>query len=106
MDLFLLVLACGVVTFPWRGLGLVASGRLDPDSAAFQWVACVAYAMLAGLIARVLLMPTGPLAETAVFERALGTAAALFVYFVLTRRNLFAGVLAGAGALWALQALG
>jgi len=36
-------------------------------------------------------------------ERALGSALALAVYFQLTDRNLFVGVLAGAAALWLLR---
>jgi hypothetical protein len=36
-------------------------------------------------------------------ERLLGSAAALGAYFRLTRRNLFAGVLAGATAVWLLK---
>jgi hypothetical protein len=51
--------------------------------------------MLAGLIARMLLLPTGALAATSAFERVLGSGAALAAYFLFTRRNLFAGVAAG-----------
>jgi len=104
-EIVLLLLACGALTYLWRGLGVAIAGRLDPDSDAFQWVACVAYAMIAGLVARILLLPTGVLAETTLPERAFGSAAALAVFFLLTRRNLFAGVLAGAGALWLLKLL-
>ena len=50
-----------------------------------------------------LLMPTGALAETTLVERALGSAAAALVYFRLTRRNLLAGIFAGALALWLLK---
>jgi hypothetical protein len=50
-----------------------------------------------------LLLPTGPLAETTLAERALGSCAALLAYFCLTRRNLFAGIFAGALALWLMK---
>jgi branched-subunit amino acid transport protein len=102
-ELALVVIACGAATYLWRGLGVVISGRLDPDSEAFRWVACVAFAMIAGLVARMLLIPTGTLAETTPVERLLGTAGALGAYFWLTRRNLFAGVLAGATVIWLLK---
>jgi branched-subunit amino acid transport protein len=59
--------------------------------------------MIAGLIARMLLMPTGALAETTALERAIGTGAALVAYFALTRKNLFAGVFTGAVAVWLLR---
>jgi branched-subunit amino acid transport protein len=64
---------------------------------------CVAYAIIAGLVSRMLLMPTGVLAEATLAERAIGSAVALTAYFWLTRRNLLVGVVAGAGALWLLK---
>ena len=103
LELALIVLACAAATYVWRGLGVTISGRLNPESEVFRWVACVAFAMIAGLVMRMLLMPTGTLAETAPIERLLGTIAALSVYFRLTRRNLFAGVLAGAISVWLLK---
>ncbi len=99
-ELWLLLAACGVATYLWRGPGVLVSARVDPSSEAFTWVSCVAYAIIAGVVARMLLMPSGELADTSSAERAIGTAAALAAYFLLTRRNLFIGVAAGAGALW------
>lgn len=103
LELWLLLALCGTMTYLWRGLGVVLSGRLDPEGEAFTWVSCVAYAMLAGLVARMLLLPTGALAGTSALERTLGSAAALAAYFWLTRRNLFAGVAAGAVMIWLLK---
>jgi branched-subunit amino acid transport protein len=88
----LLVAICGAATYLWRGLGVVVSGRVRADGAVFTWVGCVAWAMIAGLTMRILLMPAGVLAETALLERAIGCAVALLCYFVLSRRNLFLGV--------------
>ena len=50
--------------------------------------------MIAGLIARVILMPTGLLGETLLAERLIACALAL-VAFYATRRNLFVGVISG-----------
>ncbi len=105
-DLWLLLALCGIATYAWRGLGALLSGGVDADSEVFTWISCVAYAMIAGLVARILVLPTGALAETTLLERALGSAAALGAYFWLTRRNLFAGVLAGASAVWLLKLAG
>ena len=88
----LLVAICGAATYLWRGLGVVVSGRVRADSAVFTWVGCVAWAMIAGLTMRILLMPAGVLAETTLLDRAIGCAVALLCYFVLSRRNLFLGV--------------
>jgi len=102
-ELWLLLAACALATYFWRWLGVLISGRLDGESEAFAWVTCVAYAMIAGLVARILVLPTGALAEASLLERASGSAAALVAYFWLTRRNLFAGVAAGAIAIWLLK---
>jgi branched-subunit amino acid transport protein len=96
----LLLAACGVATYLWRGPGVLIAARIAPSSEAFTWVSCIAYAIIAGVVARMLLMPSGELAATSAAERTVGTAAALGAYFLLTRRNLFVGVAAGAAALW------
>ncbi|HEY9548344.1 MAG TPA: AzlD domain-containing protein [Kiloniellaceae bacterium] len=95
---YILVIVGGLATYFWRALGVALSGRIDADSRLFEWVACVAYAMLAGLIARMIILPNGPLAETASADRIAGAAIALAIFF-MTRRNVGLGVAAGAGAL-------
>lgn len=99
MDIWVVLAICGLATYLWRGPGVLISAGVDPDGEAFVWISCVAYAIIAGLVTRMLLMPTGVLAETTLIERAVGSCAALLVYFWLTRRNLFAGIFAGALAL-------
>ena len=84
-------------TYFWRGLGVLLSARIDPDSAIFQWVSCVSYAMVAGLIARMIIMPLGVLAETPLFDRLTATVLAFAVFF-LWRRRIFPGVVAGVAA--------
>jgi branched-subunit amino acid transport protein len=102
-EAWILLAACGLATYAFRGFGALLSGSLRAEGEAFAWVSCVAFAMIAGLIARMLLMPTGVLAEITPAERAIGTGVALAAYFALTRRNLFAGVFAGALAVWLLR---
>ena len=81
-------------TYLWRGLGVLLSARIDPDGATFQWVTCVSYAMLAGLISRMTVLPLGGLAETGLVERLVAMAIAFAVFFALGRRIL-PGVAAG-----------
>lgn len=101
----LIVAICGATTYLWRALGVVVSGRVRTDSAVFTWVGCVAWAMIAGLTMRILLIPSGVLADTAFVDRALGTAVALAVFFLLTRRNLFLGVIAAFATMTLLSIL-
>lgn len=86
------------VTYFWRGLGVAFSGRIDPASPLFEWVGCVAYALLAGLISRMILLPVGALEATEVTHRIAAAVIALAIFFV-TRRNLAFGLAAGVGVL-------
>lgn len=92
------VLVSALATYLSRGLGVIAGGRIDPSGPLFEWVGCVAYALLAGLISRMIFLPLGPLADTALSVRLAAVAVALAAYFA-TRRNLMLGILAGLGAL-------
>lgn len=86
-----------VVTYAWRAAGVALSGRINPNSALMRWVAAVAYALLAGLISRLIVAPQGAVGETALWMRLSAAAVALIVYF-LCRRSIVLGVTAG--ALW------
>jgi len=92
------IAAGGAATYFWRALGVAISGRIRADSPLFQWIACVTYALLAGLIARMILLPIGPLAETPTWDRIAAAVIALAVFF-LTRKNIALGVGVGVGAL-------
>ncbi|MDY0882121.1 AzlD domain-containing protein [Dongia soli] len=94
--LFLLVGA--VATYIWRGLGVMLSARINGDSPIMRWVAAVAYAMLAGLIIRMILLPAGSLATISPIDR-LGAAAVTVVAYFVTRRSIVLGVAAGAATL-------
>lgn len=87
----------------WRVLGVLVGRGLDEDSAVMQWVRAVATALLAAVVARLVLTPTGALVALPLWLRliAVGTGVA---GFVLIRRSVLAGVLAGEavliGAAW------
>lgn len=89
-----IVLLCGAATYVWRALAVVIGGRVSPESEAFKLFACIAYAMVAGLISRMVILPEGILAEAPLSYRLIGVSVAVGVFFVL-KRNLAAGVLAG-----------
>ena len=94
----LVMIVGAAATYVWRALGVALSGRIDPEGALFQWAACIAYALLAALVARMILLPTGPLADTPMADR-LGAALLAFTVFFISRRNMLLGVGIGAGML-------
>ena len=75
-------------------LGLVVARGIDEDSEFFMWARAVAIAVLAGVIAKIILLPPGALADVPLSIR-LGAIASGFVAFLLVRRSVFAGVVAG-----------
>jgi hypothetical protein len=82
----------------WRMLGIVVAHGLDEGSELVVWVRAVATGLLAGVIAKIVLFPPGGLADVPLTVRLLAMAAG-FAAFLLVRRSVFAGVLAGEAAL-------
>ncbi len=103
-SLWLLVAGAILATYLWRFLGTLFSRRINPDGALFQWVTCVSYAMLAGLISRMVLIPVGTLVAVPLWIRVTGIVVGLAVFF-LARRMVLVGVGAGLGVFIALVAM-
>jgi len=82
----------------WRWLGVVFARGLDEDSEIVVWVRAVATAVLGGVIAKLTVFSPGVLATVPGPVR-LAALATGFLGFLLTRRSVFAGVLAGEAAL-------
>ncbi|MGN8548319.1 branched-subunit amino acid transport protein [Bradyrhizobium elkanii] len=88
----------------WRMLGLWFGGGIDENSELLVWVRAVATAILAGIIAQIVVQPPGALASVPDWLRY-GAVAAGFAVFMLARKSIFAGVIAGevvmiAGKYW------
>jgi len=94
LELWLLVAVCGLATFAWRGAGVFLSGGINPNSALFTWLGCVAYATLAALISRIMFLPVGTLAASTLSDRMLAAGCAAVIFF-LSGKNLFVGVVTG-----------
>ena len=84
--LALLTLGAILGTYFWRGMGVLLASRVNSAGAVFQWVTFVSYAMLGGLIARMVVLPIGPLEETSLLIRSLAFAIGVTVFLLLGRR--------------------
>ena len=82
----------------WRWLGLVLGRGLDEESEIILWVRAVATALIAGVVARIVLIPPGALAGVPLSVRLAALAAGFFA-FLLVRRSAFAGVAVGEAVL-------
>lgn len=89
----IIAVSVGASTF-WRLLGAHLSKRLSADSAAFRYFSCVAYALLAALLAQMTLHPQSSLAESEEWQRLAALAVTLVAY-LLSRSNIAVGTLAG-----------
>ena len=78
----------------WRMLGLWFGGGIDEGSELLVWVRAVATAILAGVIAQIVVQPPGAIASVPGFLRY-GSVASGFAVFLLSRKSIFAGVIAG-----------
>jgi branched-subunit amino acid transport protein len=102
---WLVLLAAAAGTYLWRALGVALAGRLKRDSLLFQWITCVTYAMLAALVARIVIMPVGMLAEIPVAYRVVAAGAA-FAIMLARRGGLVPALAAGTGLTMLFAAYG
>jgi len=90
---YVMILVAGwLATDIWRWFGVFAGGKLREDSELFIWVRCVATALVAGVISKLVLFPQGVLGETPVWLR-LAAAAFGFICFLASRQRVIVGVL-------------
>jgi len=92
---YLLVIFAGFLpTDIWRWLAVIFARRLDENSELMIFVRGVATAMVAGVITRLVLFPTGDLVSIPLAIRAGALVGGFLVYFI-ARRSAFVGVMAG-----------
>lgn len=80
------VVAVGILaTYVWRAAGILVASRIAPESGLARWFTAVAYAVLAGLIVRMLVLPEGVLGAVPLPDKLAGLAAGVAAYFVAGR---------------------
>jgi hypothetical protein len=106
---YVMILVAGwLATDIWRWLGVFASGRMREDSEVMVFVRCVATALVAGVIAKLILFPTGAL-DNAPIALRIGAAACGFAAFFASRQKVVVGVAVGEVVLvggWLLLGIG
>jgi len=89
-----LLLLCILGTLILRVVGVIGAGQLNESSAFFRWISCVAFAISAGIMSKILLLPSGVLVDTPIDARIGGIGVGLVVFFFSGRRVL-PGVVSG-----------
>ena len=86
-NIILIILVTSFATFLSRFLGVLSSEKIDETSKIFKWFNCIAYAILASLIARMIIFPAGELHESDIFVRIFVVILSIIV-FLFTKKNL------------------
>ena len=99
---YLLVIVVGFLPSEvWRVLGVFLSHGLDEHSEILIWVRAVATTLLAGVVAKLLLTPSGALAVVPLYGRVGSVLTGVAGYFMM-RRSVIAGVIFGEATLIAI----
>ncbi|URK87891.1 AzlD domain-containing protein [Rhizobium sp. RCAM05350] len=77
-----IAIAGWLATDIWRWLGVLAGNRLREDSEALNWVRAVATALVAAVIAKLILYPTGVLEQSPLWLRLGSVAAGALAFFI------------------------
>lgn len=96
-----IITLAALASYASRALGTVLSGRIRADSPVIEWITAITYALMAGLVARMIILPLGALAATPDWIRLAAAAICLAVFFG-ARKNVGLSVLAGSVTLMAL----
>jgi len=93
-----IAIAGWLATDIWRWIGVLVGNRLKQDSAALTWVRAVATALLAGVISKLILYPTGELANVPVALRIFAAACG-FAAFLVSGKRIWVGIVVALGLL-------
>ncbi|PDT39986.1 branched-chain amino acid transport [Sinorhizobium sp. FG01] len=98
-----MAIAGWLATDLWRWLGVLAGKRLRDDSEALNWVRAVATALVAAVIAKLILYPTGVLAQSPLWLRVGAVLVGTVAFFVARQKpavGIATAILTLAGGLW------
>ena len=83
----LAILVTSLATFSSRFLGVITSEKIKENSKIFRWFNCLTYSTLSALIARIIIFPSGALAEVDYLVRFIVIILSILIFY-LTKKNL------------------
>ena len=86
-NIILVILVTSFATYLSRFLGVVSSEKIEETSKIFRWFNCIAYSILAALIARIVIFPAGVLVEADLWLRLIVIIISIII-FIISKRNL------------------
>lgn len=82
-----IALAGWLATDFWRWLGVIVGNRLDEDSEGLQWVRAVATALVMAVTGKLVVFPTGTIADAPLWLR-IGSVGIGFLAFLLAGQRV------------------
>ena len=95
-------LSAVLATYVWRFAAVMISHRIEANHPIFEWFTCLAYGIIAALVARTLILPTGLLALLPFWHRLIPMVLAFLGFYLLGKR-LWVGIVFGETGLIALM---
>ncbi len=86
-NIIIVIVVTSIATYLSRFLGVVSAEKIKETSKMFRWFNCLAYSTLAALIARIIIFPSGTLAEVDYLIRFIVVVLSVAVFY-LTKKNL------------------
>ena len=86
-NIILVILVTSFATYLSRFLGVVSSEKIEETSKIFRWFNCIAYSILAALIARIVIFPAGVLVEADLWIRLIVIIISIII-FIISKKNL------------------
>jgi len=86
-NIIVVILVTSFATYLSRFLGVISSEKIKETSKIFKWFNCIAYSVLAALIARMVVFPAGELAESGILIRLFVVTLSVLM-FLFTKKNL------------------
>ena len=86
-NIVLVILVTSFATYLSRFLGVISSEKMDIKSKIFRWFNCIAYSILAALIARIVIFPAGVLEEADLWLRLIVIIISIII-FIISKKNL------------------
>ena len=83
----LVIFVTSVATYLSRFIGVLSSEKIKETSKIYRWFNCLAYSTLAALIARMIIFPSGALAEVDYPIRIIVLISSILIFY-LGKRNL------------------
>ena len=93
LNIILAILVTSLATYISRFLGVITSNKIKENSKFFRWFNCLAYSTLSALLARIIIFPTGALAEVDYLIRFIVVFICLIIFLISKKNFVYPTVL-------------